>query len=211
MKKSALVPLLWLLVACADTGRAPAQSEVYDFGLPTPPLLDSGPWSTLALEVKVPNWLDTTAVAYRLLYDDPLKWRSYAHSRWAASPSQLLGQRLRHRLALVGNAGPGTGQCVLRVELQMFSQIFVDPQSSRGELHGTAQLSDSQRRVVAEHRLTILRDALSADARGGVSALVATGDELTQQLAEWLNDAEKRGSLNDCRMQAVSTQAVSSR
>ncbi|MBL8397392.1 MAG: membrane integrity-associated transporter subunit PqiC [Candidatus Accumulibacter sp.] len=199
-RRSLSFVLLLLLAACADTGRGPAQIEVYDFGLPPAPLADVGPWPRVALEIRAANWLDTPAVGYRLLYDNPLQWRSYALSRWAAPPSQLLGQRLRQQLALAGSGGPVGGQCVLRVELRMFAQVFVDPQRSRGELHGMAGLFDGHRRVLAERRLAIVRDAPSADARGGVLALVATGDELAQQLAEWLNDAEKRGRLDDCRM-----------
>ena len=48
--------------------------------------------------------------------------------------------------------------------------------------------------------------AASADARGGVSALVLAGDALGRELAAWLNDQEKRGTLKSCRSTAAETQ-----
>ncbi len=202
MKKWLLAWLIMALAACAGTGRTPTQVEVYDFGLPSTAQFASGQWSSVALEVRAPNWIDNTSVNYRLLYDDPLKWRTYSASRWAGPPSQLLAQRLRQQLTLAGSGAHGV-RCLLRIDLQAFVHVFVDPQRSRGEVHVQAGLFGADRRVLGEKKLAIGREAPSVDAPGGVFALVSASDELAQQLAQWLNDAEKHGRLNGCLAQAV--------
>jgi len=65
-----------------------------------------------------------------------------------------------------------------------------------GILDGRRQL------VVAERRLLIEQSAPTADAQGGVIALVAASEELGREFAAWLNDLEKRGRLKGCRSTA---------
>jgi cholesterol transport system auxiliary component len=85
--------LAWLRRQCAT--QPPA--EVYDFG-PPPSGWPKTRWSSVALEIRAPYWFDSPAIEYRLLYENPLKLRSYAASRWAGRPGQLLAQRLRQQL-----------------------------------------------------------------------------------------------------------------
>jgi len=61
---------------------------------------------------------------------------------------------------------------------------------------------DGRRQLVGERPVAIEQPAPTADARGGVVALVAASDDLGQQLAAWLNDLEKRGRLKGCRSTA---------
>ncbi|EXI75876.1 MAG TPA: ABC-type transport auxiliary lipoprotein family protein [Candidatus Accumulibacter phosphatis] len=191
-----------LLAACSGSVRNQPLAESYDFGLPLARLADEGRWSAVALEVRMPYWFDTLTIEYRLLYENPLKLRSYAASRWAAAPAQLLAQRLRQQLGLSVAGGRSAPACLLRIELQEFSQVFATPQQSSAVLQGQAILLDAKQRIIAERLLTIERPAASADARGGVAALAAASTELGAELLAWLNDVEKRGRLKECRATA---------
>ncbi len=195
----------FLLAACAGGGRYAATAQVYDFGLPKPRLAESGRWAAITLEVKASQWIDSPAIEYRLLYDDPLKLRSYADSRWVGAPPLLLGQSLRQQLGFVGAGGQNAANCLLRLELQEFSHVFHTPQSSRGVLHGQLTLLDARRRMIAERAVSGEQPAASADARGGVGALLAASDELGRQVAGWLNDLERHDAAGDCRATAESS------
>lgn len=198
MRKLLMVLALALLAACAAGPRNSPTPEVYDFGLPAPRVVSDGRWSKVVLEIRAPHWFDSSSIEYRLLYDDPLKLRSYAGSRWAGAPGLLLSQRLRQQLGVLGSSGQAAVNCLLRLELQEFSQAFDTPQHSRGILQGSASIVDARRRVVAERLLAVEQPAATADARGGVRALVAASEELGRQLASWLDELAKTGKLNDC-------------
>ena len=177
-----------LLAGCAASPSA-VQPTVYDFGLPVSALAGQGGAGaeamSLAVDVHTPPWFDSPGIDYRLAYDDPLKRREYADSRWAANPGQLLTQRLRQQLGAPDAAGAAEA-CALRIELQEFSQVFDSPQHSRALLQATAILTDATRRVIAERQFVAEKNAATPDARGGVGALVEAGNELGQQLAHWL-------------------------
>lgn len=205
MKKIAVLLSALLLAACAVPSRPTALSAIYDFGVPAPRLAAAASWSKLALEIKAPHWFDTPAIAYRLAYDDPLKLRDYAASRWAGTPAQLLGQRLRQQLGVASSTANAAVDCLIRLDLQEFSQIFDTPQQSRGVLHGNLSLFDSKRRLVAERVFAIEQAAVSADAHGGVVALVAASDEMGRQMADWLQGLDQRGDLKLCRTGAMTS------
>ena len=90
--------------------------------------------------------------------------------------------------------------CLLKVELQEFSQIFDAPQQSRGVVQGGVSLIDGKRQVFAERQMTIERPAASADAHGGVGALVAASTEFGLQVADWLARLDKDGVLKRCNL-----------
>ncbi|WP_313952443.1 ABC-type transport auxiliary lipoprotein family protein [Accumulibacter sp.] len=199
MKRLLMLFVACSLAACAGGVRNVSKAEVYDFGLPLQHLVDGGNWANLALEVRAPVWIDSPSMEYRLLYEDPLKLRGYAGSRWAAAPGLLLAQRLRQQLGFVGPREQVAVNCLLRLDLEEFSQVFDTPQASRGILQGAASVLDARHRVVAERRIFIEQPAEGADARGGVRALVLASEELGRQLAGWLSELEKRGTLKSCR------------
>ncbi len=141
--------------------------------------------------------LDSTALLFRLTYDDAQQLKPYALARWSMTPAQLVRQRLREQLAqrrtllnpgeggLVGAAAPPT----LRIELEEFSQLFETSVKSIGLLRLRATLvqpSPSGEKLVAQRSLIVQRPAPSADAGGGVRALTAATDAAVQELEEWL-------------------------
>jgi cholesterol transport system auxiliary component len=180
-----------LAAACAPFGRAPAADiAVYDLGAPPPAA--AAP-AGVALEVRLPAWLDGQAMCYRLDYADGQRLRSYALARWAASPAALLQQRLRQQL---GATPAGTGApCTLRVELDDFSQSYASATSSRVALRGDALLFGKGRVLLARQSIAIDQPTASADAAGGAHALAAAAGTLAGNLSTWLRE---QGSA-DCR------------
>lgn len=189
-----------LLSACVGGAGNSVPSVTYDFGLPVARLAVGGTWPGLSLEVRSPSWFDSTNVDYRLAYADPLTRRQYVGSRWAGAPAQLIAQRLRQQLGVVSATANSATDCLIRVELQEFSQVFDSPQSSRGVLTASVSLIDGKRRVVAERLAVIEKPAVSADASGGVQALVAASTEFGRLLSDWLLELEKNGGLKSCRL-----------
>ncbi len=198
MKRIALLMTLGLLGACSSLVKTSPPVTVYDFGLPAARLVADSTLSRLALEVRSPSWFDSLNVDYRLAYDEPLKPREYLASRWAGAPGVMLAQRLRQQIGAVNASGNTSADCLLRIELQEFSQIFDTPQQSRALLQGQVSLIDARRQVLAERPVVIEKPAPTADASGGVKALVAASAELGQQLADWLGGLEQT-ALGKCR------------
>ncbi len=198
MKRIAVLMATCLLAACSSVVRNTPPVAVYDFGLPAARLVADGAWSRLALEVKSPAWFESLNIDYRLTYDEPLKQREYIGSRWAGAPGVLLALRLRQQIGTANVAGNTAVDCLLRVELQEFSQIFDTPQQSRALLQGHVSLIDGKRQVLAERPVIIEKPAATADANGGVKALVAASTELGQQLADWLGHLDKN-ELGKCQ------------
>jgi cholesterol transport system auxiliary component len=186
MRRLTMVACCLFLAACYSTGKQGGDSalNVYDFG---PPLLQSpaNPLrSELAVEVRAPLWMDSMGIEYRLLYADQARLRSYTRARWAGPPAQLIQQRLVQQLGLMP-AGQGRTRCVLRIDIDVFAQVFDDPVTSRGQLRGRAQLLDRNRALLTIYEFRIEKPAPSADSRGGVAALTATVDQLAVDLESW--------------------------
>jgi cholesterol transport system auxiliary component len=188
-----------LLSACGSAPRSTV--TVYDFGLPAARLAGADGWSRLALDVKAPAGFDDLKVDYRLAYDDPLQQRDYAASRWAANPAVLLAQQLRQQLGMAGASSGVAVDCLLKVELQAFSQVFVAPGQSHALLQANVSLLTTKRQLLAERPFVIEQAAASADANGGVRALVAASSGLGQQLSAWLMTVEKDARLKACQLE----------
>lgn len=170
------------LSACALGPRAAPPSSVYDFGLAGGAGGD-GAWTGIALELRSPAWFDALGIDYRLNHDDPLRPREYADSRWAANPGFLMAQRLRQIHGFSPSGMPSA--CLLRIEVQVFAQVFDAPTVSRGVFQGDVSLVDGKRRVLAERRFFVERPATTSDARGGVEALVLAVSAFAEELGAW--------------------------
>lgn len=204
--------LLALFVAAALAGCSvlekklpdkPQRQTMYDFG-PVEMQAAAATMQRGALvlpEVEVSGILETTALLYRLGYDDPHQLRPYAFARWSAPPGQLLRQRLRDVIgrdrpvldasaaAALARRGSGNPPPVLRVELEEFSQLFDSPGESKGVLRLRCTLLENTaggERLVAQRSFNVQRPAPSADAPGGVRALAAATDAAAQDIASWL-------------------------
>ncbi len=200
MKRKAVLLAAVLLTACSIGPRPAPPITTYDFGLARDESERSeqlNPDASIALaEITAPDWLDTPALHYRLAYINPNARRAYADSRWAASPADLLTQRLRQRLAAAGstpmtNQDSSNADFTLRVQLEEFAQVFDSASSSRAlvRLHATL-LNGGKRRgksgEVAQRTFVVEKPAKTADAEGAALALTAASDAAIAQLLDWL-------------------------
>lgn len=152
----------------------------------------------VAVEVRAPLWFDSMGINYRLTYAEPARLREYARARWAGPPAQLIQQHLVQELALVP-AGQARAVCLLRLEIDEFSQIFVTPVLSHGVLQGRMQWLDRSRTRLAERLIHIEQSAGSNDSSGGVAALTSAVAELSVQIQVWEKELLAAGQLRSCR------------
>lgn len=186
MRRLLSLLLCGLLSACFTAGKRGGDSAlaVYDFGPAPTSLLAAPRKQPMALEVRAPLWFDSLGIDYRLAYVDVARLREYARARWAGPPAQMIQQRLMQQLDY-SISGQGQARCLVRLEITEFSQLFASPESSKGVLQGRVVLLDQSRRQLAELDLRIEKMAVSHDARGGVSALTATVEQLAADLLAW--------------------------
>ena len=192
-----------LLAACSALPSKPVQRTLYDFGpLAAPPAAVAASTAALVLpDVEAGGALDSTALLYRLGYEDAHALRPYAYARWSASPALLVGQRLRAILgrdrpvldasaaAALSRRGGTTAPPVLRVELEEFSQVFDSTTASRGVLRLRCTLLENTaggERLIAQRTFEVERPAPTADASGGVHALAAATDAAAGEIGSWL-------------------------
>ena len=199
MRRLLIVSCCLLVAACYSSGKRGGDSAlaIYDLG---PPEVRTGAVPKrreLALEVRAPLWMDSMGIEYRLAYDEPARLRDYTRARWAGPPAQLIQQRLMQQLGM-RPSGQGRTRCVLRIDVDVFAQIFNDPETSRGHLQGRAQLLDSTRALLTIHEFRIEKQAPSADSRGGVAALTAAVDQLGNELVAWEEAAWSEGKRAAC-------------
>lgn len=198
MRRLVMLFLCLSLAACFTAGkRGESGLAVYDLGLSPARLIEGERKSPMALEVRAPLWFDALGIEYRLAYTDASRLREYGRARWAGPPAQLIQQRLMQQLGLTA-AGQGRTNCVLRVEISEFSQVFTRPESSKGVLQGRAQWLDRSRRQIAELTINIEKPAPSLDSRGGVSALQQAAEQLAFDLLAWEKQLRAAGKAGVC-------------
>ncbi|WP_338768114.1 ABC-type transport auxiliary lipoprotein family protein [Massilia sp. METH4] len=188
----AAVACIALLAGCASS-KGPTPTS-FDFGPVAAPVTNS-PAATafpalIVADVSGPATLDTDRMFYRLAYANAQQALPYAYNRWAATPLQLLSQRMKARIAQGGvkvlSTTDATGGIpVLRLEMDEFSQNFTSATQSSANISLRASLFDGHR-LVDQRTFTRSLDAPSADAAGGASALAATSDAIAADLLAWL-------------------------
>jgi len=200
-----------LLAGCGALPDKPSRTTLYDFGpgpLATATVGSNASANAAALPPITLADLDTSATRlesatlnYRLGYADPNELRPYSGSRWTVPPTQLLRQRLRDALAerrtVLGSLeaaniarAEGRTTDVLRISLEEFSHYFESAGSSVGLVRVRATLvrgSPSGERVLGQRLVTVQRPAPTADAAGGVKALVAASDAAVAEITAWVD------------------------
>lgn len=185
-----------LALVCGGCGIGPISTspEVvqYDFGpAPARKPTQSLRKALLIYDVSAPGWLDSTFIYYRLAYQDAARPLAYADSRWVGPPAELIGSRVRGRLAASGKGGivhPADGaraSYALRVELDEFAQVFDAPKQSRAIVRLRASVL-GRSALLAQKSFTVERTASTPDAEGGVRALIEASDEAVDQLVAWI-------------------------
>lgn len=193
MLRTALLLSLVLLTGCAIAPQTREGMVNYDFGLAradkeAKPRLRQ---DLVVAEVSAPAWMDNSGIYYRLAYRDAAQPRAYALSHWVMPPAALLGQRLRANIARANTAGVFTSAdgvhtgYTLRLELEEFSQVFDNANSSHALLRLRASLINL-RSVVAQQEFELEQAAATPNAEGGVRALIAASDAAGEKLVDWL-------------------------
>jgi cholesterol transport system auxiliary component len=181
-----------LLSGCAST-KSPTPTS-FDFGPVAAPLVATPAAASfpalVVADVSGPATLDTDRMFYRLMYANAQQALPYAYNRWAATPLQLLSQRLKARIAQGGVKVLSTtdaigGLPVLRLEMDEFSQNFASATQSTANISLRASLFRGHL-LVDQRTFTRSADAPSADAAGGASALAAASDAIAADLLAWL-------------------------
>lgn len=160
------------LAACGVAGKRGSDGPiaVYDLGVRSAsPRVEKRAFP-MAIEVRAPLWFDSLGIAYRLNYAEPGRIREYARARWVGPPAQLIQTRLAGELDLV-MAGQARARCVIRVEIDEFSQVFDAPSASRGMIRGRVLWLDRGRAPRAEQPVLIELPAPTPDSLGAVAAL----------------------------------------
>lgn len=193
--------LCLLLSACFTAGKRGGEQSlaIYDLGLFAERSGEKLPRAeSMAIEVRAPLWFDSMGIEYRIAYVDKARLREYGRARWAGPPAQLIQQRLVQQLGFVAH-GQSRTRCVLRVDISEFSQVFDTPDLSRAVLQGRLQWLDRSRARIAEREINLSSDSPSADARGGVTALSGTVEQLTATIMNWEAELAASGQLKVCR------------
>ncbi len=187
--------LLLLLAGCGPLVSRPPPPVLHDLGSVREHKAVA--FALRDVEVVAPSWLEGTAMHYRLAYQSATRREVYAFSRWAASPSEMLSVALNRMLDAADAAQQGRG-CRLRVEIDEFIQQYDGPDSARALISGRVLLMDARgQRVIARFPVAISQAAASADASGGVAALVRSVDVMGTQVAGWLNALASEDELKD--------------
>jgi len=181
------------LAGCATSKGTP--NTTYDFGPArapaTAPAMPSGFVDTLVVtDVTGSTSYDSERIFYRLNYADPLQARSYANSRWAATPLQMVTQRFKTRLAQTGvkvlsTTDASTGVAILRVDVDDFIHTFTGVTQSEGEVGVRASLFQGHK-LVDQKSFRRTTPAATADAAGGATALAASTDKVAADIVAWL-------------------------
>jgi cholesterol transport system auxiliary component len=181
------------LAGCASSKGTP--NTTYDFGPARPSATaiatpSSSLTALVVTDVTGSTSYDSERIFYRLNYADPLQARSYANSRWAATPLQMVTQRFKTRLAQTGmkvlsTTDATTGVAILRVDVDDFIHTFTGVAQSEGEVAVRASLFQGHT-LVDQKSFRRSTPAATADAAGGATALAASTDKVAADIVAWL-------------------------
>lgn len=169
------------LGACGGMLQKGARPAQHDLGGPRAARTVGVPLESI--EAHAAGWLDGTGIQYRLAYRSATERLSYAESRWASSPADMLAVALRG--ALDTPARPRG--CRLVIDIDEFIQVFSSPSQAEVLLAGRATLIDARGRHLIDRMRFSLTETAGPDAAGGVAAFSRATDALAGRLADWLD------------------------
>lgn len=195
----ALFACVVMLTGCMHATKANFPRH-YTLGTAAPPLTGEHEPSNAhgkilqIANITVPEWLDGTAMYYRLDYRGDNRLSAYADSDWIAPPATLLQPLLQRAIvaggdwrAVIGPRNPATADASLQIRLDDFSQAFSQPGESHVVIDATATLIDSHDdSVIAQKHFRIGIATASANAEGGAKALGEAGGQLATRVQQWL-------------------------
>lgn len=160
-----------LLAGCAGSG-ADTAPRLYDLGLAAP-AAKLPPLRSVSVRATMP--FDGVDMHYRLAYRDAAELASFAHSRWAAPPAELMRKHLQ-RAQPAGAGAP----CALELELQEFTQVFTAKDASEVRVEARASAGGATRSV------GVVEPGAGANAAAGAAAFARAADRVIAELGGWV-------------------------
>lgn len=156
-------------------------------------------------QIVVPDWLDGTAMYYRLDYARDGRLAAYANSDWIAPPAALLEPLLQQAIltgggwrAVIGPRNPASADVTLQIRLDDFGQAFSRPHASAGVLDATATLIfNRDEHVIAQRHFHVQMAASTADAQAGAKALSAASAKFANELQRWIDSTTVSAGAED--------------
>jgi cholesterol transport system auxiliary component len=130
---------------------------------------------------------EATDMQYRLAYRNAAEIASFANSRWAAPPAELL------RKQLLRTAHEKPGKCVLDIEIQEFTQVFSAKEASEARIELRAWLGAGGSRAAVSRGWSVVEPNAGADAISGAAAFARAADRAIGELGGWI------AAQSDCR------------
>lgn len=163
------------------------------------PAAPSGGKILRVARIDAPPWLAGDAMYYRLEYREDNALAAYGRSAWIAPPPALLEPVVRNAIAsaggwraVVGPNDPSNADVILRLQLEDFSQAFVQPETSAGTIVATATLVRARDNdAIAQKRFEVEAAAATPDAPGGAKALAEAADRLAGEVQRWIDTATR--------------------
>ena len=182
-----------LFAGCASQKGQPTTQ--FDFG-PALPAAQGAPAPAAALgavvvtDVTGSSALDSERMVYRLSYADAMQARTYANSRWTASPLQMMTQRIKTRIGQAGakvlsETDASLGIPLLRIDVDEFVHDFSSVSQSSGQVAVRASVFRGHT-LIDQKTFVHATPASSADAGGGARALAASTDAVAADVVTWL-------------------------
>ena len=169
----AFIPV-FLLIGCG-AGTTTSDLRNFDLGIDAPgaklPPVRIGP-------VRAAAPFEATDMQYRLAYRNPAEIAAFAHSRWAATPAELL------RKQLLRAAGEGDGKCALGIEIQEFTQVFASTAESAARIELRIGLVAGSK--VLSKQVIVIESNAGADAVSGAAALARAADRAIGEIGGWV-------------------------
>lgn len=167
---------LWIVAAllsgCAGSGADTAPRQ-YDLGLAAP-AAKLPPLRAVSVRAAMP--FDGVEMHYRLAYRDAAELASFAHSRWAAPPAELVRKQLLRALP----AGAGA-PCALEIEIHEFTQVFTAKDASEVRLEARASAGGAMR------AFSVTEAGAGANAAAGAAAFARAADRAVAEMAGWVS------------------------
>lgn len=167
---------LWIVAAlmagCAGSGADTAPRQ-YDLGLAAP-AAKLPPLRAVSVRAAMP--FDGVEMHYRLAYRDAAELASFAHSRWAAPPAELMRKQLLRALP----AGAGA-PCALELEIQEFTQVFTAKDASEARVEARASAGGATR------TFSVTEAGAGANAASGTAAFARAADRAIAEMAGWVS------------------------
>lgn len=181
--KSVFALVLLVLVSGCGGGSSSTEPRTFDLGLAAP----SAAFPAVRIaSVRAVVPFEATDMQYRLAYRNAAEIATFASSRWAATPAELL------RKQLLRAAHDKPGKCTLDIEIQEFTQVFSAKETSEARIELRAWLGTSGARSVSRG-WNVVEPNAGADAVSGAAAFARAADRAVGELGGWI------AAQSDCR------------